>query len=149
VIRRGRDPTELAVARDLFARPDAETGIVALRLATRPVLSPPSSRDSDQWVVGIWDGARQRKAFRHPMNIYVGNLSFRSTEADLERLFNEYGQVDSAAVITDRDTGRSRGFGFVEMANDDEARKAIEELDGHEIEGRKLRVNEAQPRQRR
>jgi RNA recognition motif-containing protein len=83
------------------------------------------------------------------MNIYVGNLSFRSTEADLERLFNEYGQVDSAAVITDRDTGRSRGFGFVEMANDDEARKAIEELDGHEIEGRKLRVNEAQPRQRR
>lgn len=83
------------------------------------------------------------------MNIYVGNLSFRSTEADLERLFGEYGQVDSAAVITDRDTGRSRGFGFVEMANDDEARKAIEELDGHEVEGRKLRVNEAQPRQRR
>ena len=83
------------------------------------------------------------------MNIYVGNLSFRSTEADLERLFGEYGQVDSAAVITDRDTGRSRGFGFVEMANDDEARKAIEELDGTEIEGRKLRVNEAQPRQRR
>ena len=80
------------------------------------------------------------------MNIYVGNLSFRSTEADLERLFNEYGQVDSAAVITDRDTGRSRGFGFVEMANDDEARKAIEELDGSSFQGRDLRINEARPR---
>ncbi len=82
------------------------------------------------------------------MNIYVGNLSFRSTEADLERLFGEYGQVDSAAIISDRDTGRSRGFGFVEMANDDEGRKAIEELDGQDIDGRKLRVNEAQPRRR-
>ncbi len=82
------------------------------------------------------------------MNIYVGNLSFRSTSEDLERVFAEYGQVDSAAVITDRDTGRSRGFGFVEMSNDDEARRAIEELDGYDLGGRKLRVNEAQPRRR-
>ena len=82
------------------------------------------------------------------MNIYVGNLPFRTTEGDLERLFAEYGAVDSAAVITDRDTGRSRGFGFVEMGNDDEARRAIEELDGSDMDGRQLRVNEAQPRRK-
>ncbi len=82
------------------------------------------------------------------MNIYVGNLPFSSTSDDLERLFAQHGQVDSAAVIMDRDTGRSRGFGFVEMANNDEARKAIEELDGHDFDGRRLRVNEAQPRRR-
>jgi cold-inducible RNA-binding protein len=80
------------------------------------------------------------------MNIYVGNLPFRTTGDDLERLFGEYGQVDSAAVITDRDTGRSRGFGFVEMGDDAEARRAIEELDGHDLDGRRLRVNEAKPR---
>ena len=84
---------------------------------------------------------------RH-MNIYVGNLPFRSTSADLEHLFGQYGQVDSAAVIMDRDTGRSRGFGFVEMANNDEARRAIQELDGFDHDGRKLRVNEAQPKRR-
>lgn len=82
------------------------------------------------------------------MNIYVGNLPFRTTGPDLERVFAEYGQVDSASVISDRDTGRSRGFGFVEMSNDDEARRAIEELDGYDMGGRKLRVNEAQPRRR-
>ncbi|MCP4963618.1 MAG: RNA-binding protein [bacterium] len=80
------------------------------------------------------------------MNIYVGNLPFSSAGADLEELFGEYGQVDSASVISDRETGRSRGFGFVEMANDDEARKAIEELDGADFDGRNLRVNEARPR---
>ncbi len=82
------------------------------------------------------------------MNIYVGNLPFRSTSDDLERLFAQHGQVDSAAVIMDRDTGRSRGFGFVEMGNDDEARAAIQELDGKDFDGRRLRVNEAQPRRR-
>ncbi len=82
------------------------------------------------------------------MNIYVGNLPFRATSDDLERLFGQYGQVDSAAVIMDRDTGRSRGFGFVEMANNDEARRAIQELDGFDHDGRKLRVNEAQPKRR-
>ena len=80
------------------------------------------------------------------MNIYVGNLPFRATQGELEQLFGEYGAVDSAAVIMDRETGRSRGFGFVEMPNDDEARKAIEELDGHNLGGRDLRVNEARPR---
>jgi RNA recognition motif-containing protein len=80
------------------------------------------------------------------MNIYVGNLPFTSNSDDLEELFGQYGQVDSAAVINDRETGRSRGFGFVEMATDDEARRAIEELDGHDMGGRNLRVNEARPR---
>jgi RNA recognition motif-containing protein len=80
------------------------------------------------------------------VNIYVGNLSFSSTNADLERLFGEYGTVESAAVITDRETGRSRGFGFVEMTNSDEARKAIEDLNGTDMEGRALTVNEARPR---
>ena len=80
------------------------------------------------------------------MNIYVGNLPFSTTGADLEEAFSQYGQVDSAAVISDRETGRSRGFGFVEMGNDDEARRAIEELDGTDFGGRDLRVNEARPR---
>lgn len=80
------------------------------------------------------------------MNIYVGNLPFSTTAADLEEAFGQYGQVESAAVISDRETGRSRGFGFVEMGNDDEARRAIEELDGTDFGGRDLRVNEARPR---
>ena len=80
------------------------------------------------------------------MNIYVGNLPFSTTSADLEEAFGQFGQVDSAAVISDRETGRSRGFGFVEMGNDDEARRAIEELDGADFGGRDLRVNEARPR---
>ncbi len=79
------------------------------------------------------------------MNIYVGNLPFRTTSDDLERLFGEYGEVQSAQVITDRDTGRSRGFGFVEMP-DGEAREAIEALYGKDFEGRPLTVNEARPR---
>jgi RNA recognition motif-containing protein len=79
------------------------------------------------------------------MNIYVGNLSYSMTSDELERVFAEHGQVDSAAVIMDRDTGRSRGFGFVEMPDDD-ARKAIEALNGADHGGRKLNVNEARPR---
>jgi RNA recognition motif-containing protein len=80
------------------------------------------------------------------MNIFVGNLSFRATNTELETLFAEYGAVDSAAIINDRDTGRSRGFGFVEMPNAGEAAKAIEELNGFEYQGRALTVNEARPR---
>lgn len=83
------------------------------------------------------------------MNIYVGNLSYSTTSAELETLFGEHGQVHSAAVISDRETGRSRGFGFVEMNNDEEARKAIEELNGHDFGGRRLTVNEARPRRER
>lgn len=81
--------------------------------------------------------------------IYVGNLSYRTTEDTLRDLFSEYGQVESAAVITDRETGRSRGFGFVEMANDEEAATAIESLHGQDFEGRPLTVNEARPREER
>ena len=80
------------------------------------------------------------------MNIYVGNLPFRTTGPDLDTLFSEYGQVSSASVISDRETGRSRGFGFVEMPNDDEGRAAIQALDGQDFNGRALKVNEARPR---
>ncbi len=79
------------------------------------------------------------------MNIYVGNLPYTFDSQQLSELFEPYGEVTSAQVITDRETGRSRGFGFVEMA-DDAARKAIEELADSEIGGRRLTVNEARPR---
>lgn len=80
------------------------------------------------------------------MNIYVGNLPFGATENEIEDLFGRFGAVKSAAIITDRDTGRSRGFGFVEMANDDEAQKAIDDLNGQDMDGRPLTVNQARPR---
>ena len=83
------------------------------------------------------------------MNIYVGNLSFDATEDDLREAFSEFGDVSSCNIIMDRETGRSRGFGFVEMPNDDEARKAIEEMNLKEIAGRAVNVNEARPRQDR
>ncbi len=83
------------------------------------------------------------------MNIFVGNLSYTSGEDSIKSLFVTYGEVESVKVIVDRETGRSRGFGFVEMPNDDEARAAVEALDGKELEGRALRVNEARPRQDR
>jgi RNA recognition motif-containing protein len=80
--------------------------------------------------------------------IYVGNLSYQTTENDLTALFEQAGQVDSANIITDRDTGRSKGFGFVEMGNED-AEKAIAQFNGTEINGRALTVNEARPREDR
>jgi RNA recognition motif-containing protein len=79
-------------------------------------------------------------------NIYVGNLAFSTNNADLEALFAEHGEVTSAQVITDRDTGRSRGFGFVEMASDDEANAAIRSLNGRNVDGRDLKVNQARER---
>ena len=82
-------------------------------------------------------------------NIYVGNLAWSATEEDLRQLFAQYGVVARAQVISDRETGRSRGFGFVEMANDEEAQKAIEALNGFEHESRPLTVNEARPREER
>ena len=83
------------------------------------------------------------------VNIYVGNLSFSLKNAELEDLFAEYGAVSSAQVIMDRETGRSRGFGFVEMDDSDAARAAIDALDGAEADGRRLKVNEARERQSR
>ena len=83
------------------------------------------------------------------MNIYVSNLNFRTRGESLQTLFGEYGEVSSANIITDRETGRSRGFGFVEMPNDAEARQAIEALNGTSHDGRELVVNEARPREER
>ena len=80
------------------------------------------------------------------MNIYVGNLSFNLTEDDLRTAFSAYGTVEKAAIITDKMSGQSRGFGFVEMPNREEAVKAIESLNGKDLKGRNLKVNEAQPR---
>ena len=83
------------------------------------------------------------------MNIFVGNLAFTTTEDDLTQLFEPFGTVYQARIATDRDTGRSRGFGFVEMPNDAEAEAAIEELHGATIGGRQLTVNESRPREDR
>jgi len=81
-------------------------------------------------------------------NIYVGNLTFDTTSSDLETLFSKHGSVEKAQVITDRDTGRSRGFGFVEMSSSEEANAAISSLNGHNVDGRDLTVNIAKERSR-
>lgn len=83
------------------------------------------------------------------MNIYVGNLPYSVRDQDLLTLFSEYGNVSSAKVIIDRETDRSKGFGFVEMPSADEGTNAISKLNGHEFAGRALRVNEARPREDR
>lgn len=83
------------------------------------------------------------------MKLYVGNLSFNTGNAELEQLFATIGTVETATVVEDRETGRSRGFGFVEMASKEEGERAIEELNGKEFEGREIKVNEAKPRENR
>ena len=80
------------------------------------------------------------------MKLYVGNMSFDTSEAEVRKAFEAHGQVDSVTIIMDRDTGRPKGFGFVEMPNDAEAKKAIEGLNGKDFMGRTLNVNEARPR---
>ncbi len=80
------------------------------------------------------------------MKLYVGNLSYHTTESELKDLFATYGEVESARIITDRDTGRSKGFGFVELSNRSEGEQAIAELNGKEIDSRQVKVNEAKPR---
>ncbi|WP_085535407.1 RNA recognition motif domain-containing protein [Massilibacteroides vaginae] len=80
------------------------------------------------------------------MNIYIGNLNYRVREEDLKQVMEEYGAVDSVKIIKDRETGRSKGFAFVEMANDEDAKKAIEELNEAEYEGRQMVVKEARPK---
>ena len=82
-------------------------------------------------------------------NIFVGNLSFNTNEDELRQMFATYGQVDRVSIMTDRDTGRSRGFGFVEMASNEEGEKAIAALNGSEVGGRALNVNEARPKTER
>ncbi len=83
------------------------------------------------------------------MKIFVGNLSFGATEDAVRSLFETHGTVDQVSILTDRETGRSRGFGFVEMSNDQEAAKAISALSGRELDGRALTINEARPREDR
>jgi RNA recognition motif-containing protein len=83
------------------------------------------------------------------MNIYVSNLSFNVQDEDLREFFSPYGEVTSAKIINDRETGRSRGFGFVEMSDDEAARKAISELDQATVEGRVIKVSEAKPKEDR
>ena len=83
------------------------------------------------------------------MKLYVGNLPFSTTNQDLNDIFGEIGAVDSCNVIEDRETGRSRGFGFVEMANKEDGERAIAELNGKEVNGRELKVNEAKPQESR
>ena len=80
------------------------------------------------------------------MNIYVGNLPYTVVEEDLREIFEEYGEVSTVKIINDKLTGRSKGFGFVEMDDDDEARKAIEELNNAELSGRNIKVNESRPK---
>lgn len=80
-------------------------------------------------------------------NIFVGNLNYAATEDEVRQLFEQFGTVDRVSLITDRDTGRPRGFGFVEMPNDEEGDRAIEELNGVDLGGRTLNINEARPRQ--
>ncbi len=83
------------------------------------------------------------------IKLYVGNLSFQTSSDDLQKLFAQVGTVESATVVEDRETGRSRGFGFVEMASKEEGQKAIEEFNGKDLNGRNLTVNEARPREDR
>ena len=78
--------------------------------------------------------------------LYVGNLSYETSQSDLETMFGAHGTVESAQIINDRDTGRSKGFGFIEMSNEDEAQAAVTALDGKDCGGRALKVNEAKPR---
>jgi cold-inducible RNA-binding protein len=79
-------------------------------------------------------------------NLFVGNMSFQTSESELRSVFEPYGEIARVQIITDRDTGRARGFAFVEMTNDDEAAKAIEGLNGKDVNGRALNVNEAKPK---
>jgi RNA recognition motif-containing protein len=83
------------------------------------------------------------------VKLYVGNLAFNTTEQDLEEQFSQFGQVSSASIVTDRDSGRSRGFAFVEFDSKESAQAAIQALNGKELDGRALTVNEARPREER
>jgi RNA recognition motif-containing protein len=92
---------------------------------------------------------KKQGLFFMSMKLYVGNLAFSTSNSELEELFGQVGTVESASVVEDRETGRSRGFGFVEMSSKEDGEKAIEELNGKEFGGRELKVNEAKPRENR
>lgn len=91
----------------------------------------------------------KRMVFHMSTKLYVGNLSFQTSSEELQQLFSQAGKVESASIVEDRETGRSRGFGFVEMASPEEAKAAIEQFNGKELYGRNLTVNEAMPRENR
>ena len=94
-------------------------------------------------------GPARAKGITMTMKLYVGNLAFSTSSQDLQELFGQAGTVESASVVEDRDTGRSRGFGFVEMSTKEEGTAAIEQFNGKEVNGRNLTVNEARPRENR
>ena len=108
-----------------------------------PKLANRSSARSN--AVGLGTSCYERRE-NLLMNIYVGNLSYTLSEDVLRDAFAEHGEVESAKILRDRDTGRSRGFGFVEMPNQAEGEAAVEQLNGQDLDGRPLRVNEARPR---
>jgi len=113
-----------------------------MQVLVEAIRSGPQSRSGG---ASAPDGSKEQTM---SSNLYVGNLTYSTTSADLERLFSEHGEVSKSQVITDRETGRSRGFGFVEMETSEGATKAIEALDGHNIDGRALTVNVAKERSR-
>ena len=90
-----------------------------------------------------------RRKERKMKNLFVGNMSFQTTESELRSIFEPYGEITRIQVMTDRDTGQARGFAFVELADDEQAAKAITELNGKELDGRALNVNEARPKPER
>ena len=98
---------------------------------------------------GLFASVRNARKEGTLKNIFVGNLSFNTSEDELRQIFEPYGQVDRVSILTDRDTGRSRGFGFVEMANSEEGEKAITSLNGSQVGGRTINVNEARPKTER
>jgi cold-inducible RNA-binding protein len=98
---------------------------------------------------GLFASVRNARKEGTLKNIFVGNLSFNTSEEELRQIFEPYGQVDRVSILTDRDTGRSRGFGFVEMANAEEGEKAIAGLNGSQVGGRTINVNEARPKTER
>jgi len=97
------------------------------------------------WIGGLSSSGKVRVM----MKLYIGNLPFSTDDSQLRSLFESHGEVVSASIVMDRDTGRPRGFGFVEMSNDDEARSAIEAMNGQQVDGRAIVVNEAKPRESR
>ena len=102
-----------------------------------------SIKNADKYPLPKGNGEKEKKVSK---KLYVGNLSYKVTEDDLKDLFGEFGSVTEVNVITDRETGRPRGFAFVEMDSDDEATKAINSLNGKELQDREIVVNEARPR---
>jgi len=98
---------------------------------------------------GLFASVRKARKEGTLKNIFVGNLSFNTSEEELRQIFEPYGQVERVSILTDRDTGRSRGFGFVEMANAEEGEKAIAGLNGSQVGGRTINVNEARPKTER